>query len=96
MNKNNRGLVTPRRAKDITAQFQDAASRLSSSPGCHFVSPLTSGVELQTGELIKDEWFTLFEAVGALEVCPPCISSPYSWLGADSMPLCIDHGPEDG
>lgn len=26
-------------------------------------------LELRTGQLVKDEYFTLFEAVGALEVC---------------------------
>lgn len=25
--------------------------------------------QLEPGQLVKDEWFTLFEAVGALEVC---------------------------
>lgn len=28
-----------------------------------------SYLELRTGQLVKDEYFTLFEAVGALEVC---------------------------
>ena len=29
----------------------------------------TASDQLEPGELVKDEWFTLFEAVGALEVC---------------------------
>jgi hypothetical protein len=35
-----------------------------------FASDLTIGfpIELKTGQLVKDELFTLFEAVGALEV----------------------------
>jgi hypothetical protein len=43
--------------------------------------------ELRQGQLVKDDFFTLFEAVGALEV-----SLHYS----ASMPLLkfsIDHGP---
>ena len=30
---------------------------------------LTAEVALNTGQLVKDEEFTLFDAVGALEVC---------------------------
>lgn len=42
-------------------------------PSCN----LTTFTELRSGELVKDEFFTLFEAVGALEVCHG--SSPV-WL----------------
>lgn len=35
---------------------------------CATDSVLTLFIELQPGTLIKDEYFTLFEAVGAIEV----------------------------
>lgn len=36
------------------------------------VSDVVYILELKTGQLVKDEYFTLFDAVGALEVCSRC------------------------
>lgn len=38
---------------------------------------------MKSGELVKDEFFTLFEAVGALEVCAPKID----WIEADVLKI---------
>lgn len=47
---------------------------------------------LHQGELVKDEFFTLFEAVGALEVGPPnLLITEYC-----HSRLATDHGPQDG
>jgi len=46
---------------------------------------------LPTGILVKDEQFTLFESVGALEVC----STTSGW-GPTRRLRNIDHGSEDG
>lgn len=60
-------------ARDITAEFTNAASSTVHTPpqSLPFSSIILtqSGTELKIGELVKDEHFTLFEAVGALEVC---------------------------
>ena len=53
--------------EDITTKFKEAASG-SKNSGKHMVAKLTSLTALGTGQLVKDEYFTLFEAVGALEV----------------------------
>ncbi|KAA6410043.1 MAG: amino-acid N-acetyltransferase subunit Mak10 [Lasallia pustulata] len=49
----------PPNARDITAEFTQAASALN------------------TGQLVKDDFFTLFEAVGALEIMDPKMDSGY-------------------
>lgn len=54
---------------DITSNFQQAAS--GAKLETDIKSLLTSIVALGTGQLVKDELFTLFEAVGALEVHQP-------------------------
>lgn len=43
------------------------SSACSTSEGNQYLTVL-SILELRTGQLVKDEYFTLFEAVGALEV----------------------------
>lgn len=55
--------------RDITAEFTKAASSKHIAPAA-LIQCLTifSLAELNTGQLVKDETFTLFEAVGALEV----------------------------
>jgi hypothetical protein len=63
--------------RDITDEFTDAASSLC--PASIFIYDVEVLfqlrsflifflIELRTGQLVKDESFTLFEAVGALEV----------------------------
>jgi len=59
---------------------------LSSSGGSRGIRDVTeeftvAAKQLQPGQLVKDEYFTLFEAVGALEV-----SSVYS---RHKTPYCI-------
>lgn len=59
---------------------------------------LNADTALGTGQLVKDDFFTLFEAVGALEV-RISTSSGYRrghGLRTDSSILGIDHGSEDG
>lgn len=56
--------------RDITAEFTKAASSKHIAPEA-WIKCLTIFfflAELNTGQLVKDETFTLFEAVGALEV----------------------------
>lgn len=62
---------------DITDKFTTAASSETLMFGhgvifmvlaAHLLTTSLS-LELNTGQLVKDEYFTLFEAVGALEVC---------------------------
>lgn len=43
-------------------------------PTLYMMAFLTLHKALETGQLIKDPYFTLFEAVGALEVCSLCIT----------------------
>jgi Mak10 subunit, NatC N(alpha)-terminal acetyltransferase len=53
-------------AVDITKEFTAAASGEAFQKACHLsADPLKA---LHTGQLVKDEFFTLFESVGALEV----------------------------
>ncbi|KAJ5861262.1 uncharacterized protein N7529_008572 [Penicillium soppii] len=52
-------IAQPAIPRDITAEFTEAASKLS------------------TGRLVKDETFTLFEAVGALEIMDSKMDSGY-------------------
>lgn len=55
--------------------------------------------QLQSGELVKDEYFTLFEAVGALEVCRHASAVArlrwglvhHRWLGALRDRLCATY-----
>lgn len=56
-------------ARDITTEFIKAASGLHNpSPTYACVSAADLYIALNTGQLVKDDFFTLFEAVGALEV----------------------------
>jgi hypothetical protein len=77
---NNEVRVPPRQVapsaprRDITAEFTEAASS-KSQLGPFSQILLTNSqsyfvIELRTGQLVKDATFTLFEAVGALEVRP--------------------------
>jgi hypothetical protein len=43
--------------------------------------------ELAVGQLIKDDFFTLFESVGAIEVCNPGLMGNYAALLA--FKLCL-------
>ena len=62
-------------AKDITENFRQAARGQSR---CHIPLPRLTRVQaLHTGQLVKDEYFTLFESVSALEVGPHTISNTY-------------------
>ncbi|KAI9894810.1 MAG: hypothetical protein M1814_000029 [Vezdaea aestivalis] len=54
--------------ENITEQFAQA---------CAGKSKLPLGTRLETGQLIKDEWFTLFESVGALEIMDKKMDSGY-------------------
>lgn len=64
-------------AATAEARLQEEARRLRKQPisfGSRGVRDVTedfvvASEQLQPGELVKDEYFTLFEAVGALEVC---------------------------
>jgi hypothetical protein len=46
-------------------------------------------IALDVGQLVKDEYFTLFESIGALEVRLPS-------RAVTLMLTPIDHGPENG
>lgn len=71
-----------------------------------YFTPVTSAniviIALETGELVKDEYFTLFEAVGALEVCPLLSKQRSIRTSLRGQPanvyglLCIDHGFQNG
>jgi hypothetical protein len=54
--------------RDITDEFTKAASSKHIAPATSTKSLIICTLELNTGQLVKDETFTLFEAVGALEV----------------------------
>lgn len=58
--------------QDITTKFRSAASGLSlpASSRIGIIAHRVTG--LKTGQLVKDAYFTLFEAVGALEVNRRC------------------------
>ena len=57
------------KARDITTDFTKAASGPPTPPSlCHYAGIADSCIALNTGQLVKDDFFTLFEAVGALEV----------------------------
>ena len=79
-------------AQNVTASFRTAASGML---GFYRMrrSLTDERSALETGQLVKDAYFTLFEAVGALEVRTslPCTSS--GGLKADIGELVIDHGP---
>ncbi|PYI36932.1 Mak10-domain-containing protein [Aspergillus indologenus CBS 114.80] len=74
--------VVPR---DITDDFTIAASSSHLTPaGLAFKfymwctdDLIPSEIELRTGQLVKDEYFTLFEAVGALEIMDSKMDSGY-------------------
>ena len=55
-------------SKDITTKFRSAASGLNLPPSSPISIIAHRLTELKTGQLVKDAYFTLFEAVGALEV----------------------------
>lgn len=60
--------------QDITAKFRSAASGLSIPSSLkRIITHRVTG--LKTGQLVKDAHFTLFEAVGALEVNCHCHAS---------------------
>ncbi|KAH0565618.1 hypothetical protein GP486_000976 [Trichoglossum hirsutum] len=67
------------KVRDITSQFKDASSGPSqmvtslSGPA----DTLHYHVALRTGQLVKDNFFTLFEAVGALEIMDPKMDNGY-------------------
>ena len=67
-----RAVAQPAIPRDITAEFTEAASSELAPLFAYFDQRLIflslSAIELRTGQLVKDEMFTLFEAVGALEV----------------------------
>lgn len=52
--------------------------------------------QLKAGELVKDEYFTLFEAVGALEVCQSLDIASRVARHSHANPALADHGSEDG
>ena len=54
---------------------------------------LKEGIALATGELVKDEYFTLFESVGALEVR---IRLEDLIQKKKKLRSGIDHGSKDG
>jgi hypothetical protein len=73
---------------DITEQFTHAAQRLSTSALKETLfnqSRADFCVELDVGQLVKDPYFTLFEAVGALEVCFDEIHGIW-FFGTDNTP----------
>ena len=59
-------------ALDITQEFRSAAASMTPLPlftQSEMLMILFSLTDLEPGELVKDGYFTLFESVGALEVC---------------------------
>jgi len=59
---------------DLAAKRLTSEAREALSFGSRGVKDVTeefaaAAKQLQPGQLVKDEYFTLFEAVGALEVC---------------------------
>ena len=63
-----RVISTQKEAHDITTRFTQAAKGSAALMLPTRIAILTMGAALGTGQLIKDDFFTLFEAVGALEV----------------------------
>jgi hypothetical protein len=72
---------------DTTIDSEDAISRLQQeakeawSVGRRNIRDITldftaASMQLQSGQLVKDEFFTLFEAVGALEVSFSQVTGP--------------------
>ena len=85
-------------AQNITANFRSAASCSGLLP-YYLKAIITDFVPaLKTGQLVKDAYFTLFEAVGALEV----LGSSHVEDAAAGRELAnkwdkyADHGPENG
>ena len=54
--------------------------------------PLTFRIALNTGQLVKDDFFTLFESVGALEVR----EIPRHLFQYRLSLVMIDYGPKNG
>ena len=73
-------------AMNITEQFINAAERWSTQM---LLDHVLISPELDVGQLIKDTGFTLFSAVGALEVSSQCLAF-YQNLNV------LDHGSQDG
>ena len=66
---------------------------------CPNSSKVYALIALHTGQLVKDRFFTLFEAVGALEVIlSPAGKRPPgdSGLDTDTHMKMADHGSENG
>lgn len=61
-------VVGDKRLWDITTRFRQAASCEDGYAQTMRVTPTDPLIALPVGVLIKDETFTLFESVGALEV----------------------------
>lgn len=59
----------------MTEQFSAASKGISHFLLLLHMHLLIPCLELQPGDLVIDDFFTLFEAVGALEVCCPLGSS---------------------
>ena len=57
-----------RGVNDVTEEFKAAASGINARFSILTHDADAFNAELQPGQLVKDEFFTLFESVGALEV----------------------------
>lgn len=84
--------------RDITAEFFEASE--STLHCLRYIRLSTDAVilELNVGQLVKDPYFTLLQAVGALEACIQSLLflllrlQDEVWLiGCD-----VDYGPKDG
>lgn len=85
-------------AQNITAKFRSAASGSGLLPS--YLKALIADIitALKTGQLVKDDYFTLFEAVGALEVLRSYYvqdAAPGRGL-ADKWDEYLDHGSKNG
>ena len=85
-------------AQNITAKFRSAASCSGLLPP--YLKALIADIitALKTGQLVKDAYFTLFEAVGALEVLRSYyMQDATSGRGlADKWDEYLDHGSKNG
>lgn len=82
--------------RDITAEFTDAASSKPIALETWNKSLTDTPAELNAGQLVKDETFTLFEAVGALEVRQLLTVKRATRIVADDNRTDTDYGFKNG
>lgn len=84
-------------ALDITQEFRSAAASMTPLPlftQSEMLMILFTLTDLEPGELVKDGYFTLFESVGALEVCHSMV--PFTKTQADPWHQIMDSKMDSG